>query len=131
VSFRGLRDYHVEVPAKLRSELQRQNALLEDALAALEGATQRVPVPVSVFRDTQASEDQLVLTDATRGIVTVTLPPSGKRALVAKTDGTANAVNVVPATENQTINGAAGPDAILVRGLREYFGDGLGNWWRR
>jgi hypothetical protein len=131
VSFQGLRDYQVTVPAKLRSDLQRQNALLESALGTLETTTQRVPAAESVFRDAQAQDDQFVLADATRGAITVTLPPAGKHVLVAKTDGSANAVNVAPSNENQTINGAAGIDAIVARGLREYFGDGAGNWWRR
>lgn len=130
MSFRGLRDYRTDPPG-LRSDLQRQNTLLEAELASIRNDMDSVPTPLFVFRDTQAAAGQLVLADATRGVITVTLPSKGSRVLVAKTDGTGNAVNVTPADEQSSINGTPGAESIAARGLREYFGDGQGNWWRR
>lgn len=131
MSFQGLRKYRTDSPAKLDIDLQRQNLLLEKELASLRASFQPAPSSVTVSRNAQAQDGQLVLADATRGAIVVVLPSSGARVLVAKKDASGNAVNVFAANDQLTINGVTGPDAIATQGLREYFGDGQGNWWRR
>lgn len=133
--FRGLKDYRTE-PAALRSDLQRQNALIESAFSNVTEAFRASPAPVFVSRSAAARLGSLVLADAMLAALTVTLPAvgpddAGASVIVVKTDGTGNAVNVQGATERQLIQGSSSPDAIAARGLREYIFDGQGGWWRR
>jgi hypothetical protein len=133
--FTGLRDYRSD-PEGMRTDLRRQNKLIEKAFADLLAVTRALPAPRFVAQSAIAELDGFIVADATTGSLTVTLPPvgpddAGHSVLVCKSDTSGNTVNVVPAKETQRINAAAGVDAIAPAGAREYFWDGQNGWWRR
>lgn len=133
--FRGLRDYRTDTEG-LRSDLRRQNQLLEAAFSNLSASKRERLAPIFVTQGTVAPFGSLVVVDATNAAVTVTLPPAsaddaGRSVMVSKSDASGNAVVVAASNATQRVNGSTGTDSSATAGAREFVWDGQGGWWRR
>jgi len=130
MNFRGLSDYQTGDAGRLRSDLQRQNRAIGDALGELENEREALPVTRDVLKDTDARLGEMLLVGAS---VRISLPKSspenaGRSVMIVSTKATS--IIDVAAAPKQYVMGALIETISASVGLRRYYDDGRGNWWR-
>jgi hypothetical protein len=128
MTYQGMRDFRTETPAVLRSDLQRQNALLEQEFQRRDSVGPWRAVRAN--RDARALVGDAVFVDASAALK-VFLPSSrgaaARSVRVCRVAGSATVTVVAPAQE--TVNGAASVALSSSSGWSEFMADGSGGWW--
>jgi hypothetical protein len=132
MNFTGLPDYTTKDPARLRSELQRQNAAIVDALRQLERDSVPRPKPVFTTIDCNTRFGEAVMVNSDNGNVKVFLPQftsddEGRYVAVGRM--TANNTITVRPIAPQLVGGASS-DSVASVGLVFFWVIG-GAWWRQ